>query len=140
MAAINPYLMFNGNAEEALNFYKSVFGGEFPMLMRFKEAPPEHRGAESESDKIMHIALPIGEGNVLMASDAPEAQKVTIGNNFNISISASSKEEADRLFNRLSEGGQAYMPMANTFWGSYFGMLKDKFDVQWMVSYDNQHQ
>jgi PhnB protein len=140
MAAINPYLLFNGNCEEAFDFYRSIFGGEYPMVMRFKDAPPEHQGSEGEGNKIMHIALPIGKGNVLMASDAPEAQKVTIGSNFNISITASSKEEADKFFNQLSAGGQVYMPMSNTFWGSYFGMLKDRFDVQWMVSYDSNFQ
>ena len=137
MAVLNPYLNFNGNAEEAFNFYKSVFGGEFPMIMRFKDAPAEFRGSESEAERIMHIALPIGEGSVLMASDMPEHYgKAVVGNNFNISISTKSKEEADRLFNGLSAGGQVTMPMANTFWGSYFGMLKDKYDIQWMVSYD----
>jgi PhnB protein len=136
MAAINPYLLFNGNAEEAFNFYKSIFGGDFVMVMRFKDAPPEQRGGEGEGEKIMHIALPIGKENILMASDAPEAQKVTAGSNFSISISASTKEEADSLYNGLSGGGHSFMPMSNTFWGSYFGMLKDKFEVHWMVSYD----
>ena len=139
MAAINAYLLFNGNAEEAFNFYKSVFGGDFQMVMRFKDAPPEHRGAESEGNKIMHIALPIGQ-SILMASDAPEAQKVNVGSNFSISISASTKEEADSFYNGLSAGGQTYMPMSNTFWGSYFGMLQDKFGVHWMVSYDSNYQ
>lgn len=137
MAAINPYLLFNGNAEEAFNFYKSIFGGEYPIVMRFKDVPAENKMPESEGEKIMHIALPIGEGNMLMASDVTEAQgKVIMGTNFNISISTSSEEKADRLFNGLSAGGQVTMPMEKTFWGSYLGMFKDKFDVQWMVSYD----
>lgn len=142
MAAINPYLLFNGNCEEAFNFYKSIFGGEYEMVMRFKEVPAEYQGAESEGNKIMHIALPIGQGNMLMASDVPETQaKAIMGTNFNISISASSEEEADRLFNGLSAGGQVTMPLKKAFWGDYFGMFKDKFDVQWMVSYNyNQQQ
>jgi PhnB protein len=137
MATLNPYLLFNGNAEEAFNSYKDVFGGEFQMLMRFKDTPPEHRGSEHESNNIMHVALPVGSG-LLMGSDAPEAQRVTMGSNFSVSITAESKEEADRIFNQLATGGQAYMPMSNTFWGSYFGMLQDKFQVNWMVSYDQQ--
>jgi PhnB protein len=136
MATLNPYLNFSGNAEEALNFYKSVFGGDFPMMMRFKDSPPEYRGASGEEEKIMHVSLPVG-GSVLMASDMPEQYgKTTAGNNFSISVSTKSKEEADQIFNGLSAGGQATMPMSNTFWGSYFGMLKDKYDIQWMVSYD----
>jgi PhnB protein len=135
MATLNPYLLFNGNAEEAFNFYKTVFGGEFPMVMRFKDAPLEHRGSEGEAEKIMHIALPVGK-NILMASDAPEKQKVTAGSNFSVSITAESKEEADRMYNELASGGQAFMPMSETFWGSYFGMLQDKFQVNWMVSFD----
>ena len=142
MAAVNPYLNFNGNTEEAFNFYKSVFGGEFPMVMRFKDVPSEHQMGESDGEKIMHIALPIGQGTVLMGSDVPEAYgKTTIGTNFYISISAASEEEADKLFNGLSAGGQVTMLMEKAFWGAYFGMLKDKFDVQWMVNYDyNQPQ
>ena len=142
MAAVNPYLNFNGNTEEAFNFYKSVFGGEFPMVMRFKDAPSEYQMGESNGEKIMHIALPIGQGTVLMGSDVPEAYgKTTVGTNFYISISAASEEEADKLFNGLSAGGQVTMPMEKTFWGAYFGMFKDKFDVQWMVNYDyNQQQ
>ncbi len=142
MAAVNPYLNFNGNTEEAFNFYKSVFGGEFPMVMRFKDVPSEHKMSESEGEKIMHIALPIGLGTVLMGSDVPEAfGKAVVGTNFYISISTQSEEEANKLFNGLSAGGQVTMPMGKVFWGSYFGMFKDKFDVQWMVSYDyNQQQ
>lgn len=135
MAVIHPYLLFNGNAGEAFDFYKSVFGGEFAMVMKFKDAPPEHRGGEHEAENIMHIALPVGEG-MLMASDAPEAQKVTVGNNFSISITAPTSEEADKLYQALSAGGQSYMPMSKTFWGSYFGMLQDKFSVNWMISFD----
>ena len=137
MATVNPYLNFLGNTEEAFNFYKSVFGGEFAMVMRFKDVPPEHKMSPTEDEKIMHIALPLGQGSILMGSDIPEAYgKVVPGTNITISISTSSEEEADNFFKGLSEGGQPTMPMEKAFWGSYFGMLTDKFDVQWMISYD----
>lgn len=142
MAKINPYLIFNGNAEEALNFYKSVFGGEFATVMRFGEMPSGDGAmpiAETEKEKIMHIALPIGDDNVLMAGDAPEAMgQPTKGDNFSIAVGAGSREEADKLFGGLAEGGKIEMPLADAFWGDYFGMLQDKFGVQWMVSYDNK--
>ena len=137
MAAINPYLNFNGNTEEAFNFYKSVFGGDFNMIMRYGDVPAEHQMGEDDGKKIMHVSLPIGQGTMLMGSDVPDVYgKVIMGTSSYISISADSKEEADKLFNGLSEGGQPFMPMADAFWGSYFGMLKDKFEVQWMVSFD----
>ena len=141
MATINPYFNFNGNTEEVFNFYKSVFGGEYQMVMRYKDAPPEHQMGESDGEKIMHIALPIGEHTILMGSDWPEAYGKPIeGTNISISISADSKEEADKIFNALSAGGQVTMQMENTFWGSYFGMLKDKFGFNWMMSYDEKFQ
>jgi PhnB protein len=137
MASLNPYLNFNGNTEEVFTFYKSVFGTEYQVVMRFKDVPAEFQGPESDQEKIMHISLPIGGGTVLMGSDVPEKMgKVTTGTNFYISLSTDSQEEADKLFNGLSAGGHVFMPLGKTFWGSYFGMLKDKFDVQWMVSYD----
>ena len=139
MAALNPYLNFNDNTEEAFNFYKSVFGGEFMMIMRFKDSPPEFRGPDHEANKIMHIALPIGKNNILMGSDIPEHYgKAVPGNNVQISITADSKEEADKLFNGLSAGGKVTMPMSDAFWGSYFGMFNDKFGIGWMISYDNR--
>ena len=144
MATINPYLNFNGNTVEAFNFYKSVFGGEFAMAARYGDLPPGEDGegmnlAEADKNKIMHIALPVG-GNMLMATDILESkgQKFTEGNNFSVSISADGKEEADRLFNGLSEGGEIEVPIADSPWGSYFGMLKDKFGIQWMVDYQPQ--
>lgn len=141
MAAINPYLNFNGTAEEAFNFYKSVFGGEFAMVQKFKDVPSEFQMSPSEGEKIMHIALPIGKGNVLMGSDVPEKYgKVNVGSNFNISINTASKKEAEDLFKGLSSGGTITMPIADTFWGAYFGMLTDKFGIQWMVSYDSNFQ
>jgi PhnB protein len=143
MAAVNPYLTFNGNCEEAFNFYKSVFGGEFPYIGKFKDMPPMENCApipESEAEKIMHVSLPIGHETSLMGSDSSEAfgQSTTMGNNFSISINADSKEEADTLFNGLSAGGKKTMPMDETFWGAYFGMFTDKFGIHWMVNFDSQ--
>jgi len=138
MAQINPHINFNGNAEEAFNFYKSAFGGEFSMIMRFKDlSNPEFPVSESEANKIMHIALPVGN-NVLMANDVPEFMGKTNENEnrSKISISAESKEEADRLFNGLSEGGSIEMPIGDSPWGSYFGMFRDKYGIEWMVNFD----
>ncbi len=142
MATINPYLNFNGNTEEAFNFYKSVFGGEFMALMRWKEAPKAEKIPAGDRDKIMHVSLPIGKGNVLMATDTCESmgQTLTVGNNFYVCISAESKEEAEKLFSGLAAGGKIAMPLEDTFWGAYFGMLIDKFGIQWMVSYDYNQQ
>jgi PhnB protein len=142
MALINPYLNYNGNAEEAFNFYKSVFGGEFAKVMRFKDmSSPEFIVAESEAEKIMHIALPIGK-NVLMANDVPESMGKTNENEnrSKIAISAASKEEADKLFNGLSAGGQIEMPIAHSPWGSYFGMFRDKYGIEWMVDFDPNYK
>ena len=139
MALINPYIHFNGNAEEAFTFYKSVFGGEFAMIARFKDfSNPEHPISENEANKIMHIALPIGKSNVLMASDTPEIMGKHNENETRskISISAESKEEADTLFTGLSEGGTIEMPIADSPWGSYFGMFRDKYGIEWMVDYN----
>ncbi|MBC9911825.1 VOC family protein [Chitinophaga varians] len=137
-SALNPYLNFSGNCEDAFNFYKSVFGGDFAVVMRFSDSPPEYAPAENEKNKIMHVSLPIGNGSVLMGSDVPEHMggAVTSGTNFAIAITADSEADADKLFGGLSAGGNATMPMAKQFWGSYFGMLTDKFGVSWMVSYD----
>jgi PhnB protein len=138
MALINPYIHFNGNAEEAFTFYKSVFGGEFTKISRYKDiSSPEYPVAEKDANRIMHIALPIGKCNVLMASDVIESMgKVTENDNRNtISISAESRDEADKLFNGLSEGGKVEMPITDGPFGSYFGMFADKFGVQWMVDF-----
>jgi PhnB protein len=137
MATINPYLMFNGNTEEAFNFYKSVFGGEFQMISRFRDAPEAGKVSDEWGDKLLHGSLPVGD-TVLMGSDPPDnwTGKHEAGNNFNLSYSAKSEAEVDEKFKALAEGGQVYMPVAKTFWGAYFGMLRDKFGVQWMVSYD----
>lgn len=142
MATTNTYLTFNGNCEEAFNFYKSVFGGEFTYIGRFGEMPqdPNYTVPESDKNKVMHVSLPIGK-SVLMGSDtggewAPSFQQ---GNNFSISVTAESKNEADKLFNALSAGGQVTMAMENTFWGDYFGMLTDKFGINWMMSYNENN-
>lgn len=142
MALINPHINFNGNAEEAFSFYKSVFGGEFANVIRFKDmASADFAVSENEANKIMHIALPIGK-NVLMANDVPESMGRTneAENRSKISISAESKEEADKLFNGLSAGGQVEMPMADSPWGSYFGMFRDKYGIEWMVDFDPKYK
>ncbi len=143
MAQINPYIHFNGNAEEAFAFYKSVFGGEFAMISRFKDMPTlEHSISEKEASKIMHIALPIGKSSVLMGSDTPEfmGKHNENENRSKISISAESKEEADQLFNGLSAGGKVEMPITDSPWGSYFGMFRDKYGIEWMVDFDPKHK
>ena len=140
MATVNIYLTFNGDCEQAFDFYKSILGGEYVSISRFKEMPesPEFEITESDKEKIMHVTLPISKETMLMGSDTAAASAANFkqGNNFSISITADSKEEADRLFGGLSEGGKIIMPMNMTFWESYFGMLTDKFGVQWMVSFD----
>jgi PhnB protein len=143
MAQINPYIHINGNAEEAFTFYKSVFGGEFAMISRFKDMSiPERPISESEANKIMHIALPIGKSSVLMGSDTPEfmGKHNENENRSKISISADSKEEADKLFNGLSAGGKVEMPIADSPWGSYFGLFRDKYGIEWMVDFDLQYK
>lgn len=142
MASINPHINFNGNAEEAFNFYRSAFGGEFARIVRFKDmASEEFQVAEHEANKIMHIALPIGN-SVLMANDVPEILGRTNENEnrSKIVISAESKEEADRLFNGLSAGGQVEMPIADSPWGSYFGMFRDKYGIEWMIDFDANYK
>ena len=139
MLVVNPYLNFNGNTEAAFNFYKSVFGGEFVVLQRFKDIPSEVPGPEGASEMIMHIALPIGAHTMLMGSDVPATYpQAVMGTNFSISVSPESKAEADRIFNGLSAGGTITMPMAESFWGAYFGMCTDQFGIQWMISFDSK--
>lgn len=139
MATINPYLNFNGNTEEAFNFYRSVFGGEFAGIQRFKDTPEADKLPEEDRDKIMHIALPIGK-NMIMATDALESmgQNVQQGNNFYITVSVDSEQEAKDLFNKLSNGGKIEMELQKTFWAENFGMFRDKFGVQWMVDHSKQ--
>lgn len=142
MATIQPYLNFLGNTEEAFTFYKSVFGTEFSSFQRFSDTPERDRVAEADRNKIMHVSLPIGNGSVLMGTDALESMGHTLteGNNFSICIAADSQAEADRLFSGLSSGGKITMPLMDTFWGAYFGMFTDRFGIQWMVSYDQNWQ
>jgi len=138
MATINPWINFNGNAEEAFTFYKSVFGGEFKKMIRFKDlASPEFSVAKNEENKIMLITLPIGKTNMLMANDIPEIMgRVNENENRSkISISTESKEEADKLFNGLSAGGNVEMPIGDSPWGTYFGMFRDKYGIEWIIEY-----
>jgi PhnB protein len=145
MTTVNAYLTFNGNCEEAFNFYKSVFGGEFPYIGRYKEMPPQD-GAKAlsaeEGEKIMHVSLPISKETILMGSDTGGewAASFKQGNNFGLSLTTDSKDEADRLFNSLSEGGRVIMAMNKTFWGDYYGMWTDKFGINWMVSFNDGSQ
>ncbi|WP_281991634.1 VOC family protein [Aquimarina aggregata] len=138
MATINTYLSFMGNTEEAFNFYKSVFSVDFVGgIRRFGDIPDNELMSEEDKQKVMHVGLPIGPGNFLMGTDALESmgQSLTFGNNYYISISPESKEEAIKLFNGLSSGGTITSPLEDTFWGAYFGTFTDKFGVQWMVNY-----
>ena len=139
MPKINPYLNFVGNTEEAFTFYKSVFGGEFLVLQRFKDMPDvphSHSMPEEDRDKLMHVALPVGD-TVLMGTDALESMghSVTRGNNISLSVDVESKADADRIYAALGEGGAPEMPMQDMFWGAYFGMVNDRFGIKWMVSY-----
>lgn len=134
---MHPYLNFDGKAEEAFNFYKSVFGGEFTFFAKMSDAPESDKLSEEERNRVMHVALPINEHTILMASDCvPSAGHVLKeGNNMYINLSAESREDADRLFNGLSAGGNIEMPMEDMFWGDYFGSFKDRFGIQWMVNF-----
>jgi PhnB protein len=141
MALINPHINFNGNAEEAFTFYKSVFGGEFALIIRFKDmSSDEFQVSEKEANKIMHIALPIGN-SVLMANDVPEfmGRVDENENRSKISVSAESREEADKIFSGLSVGGNIEMPIGDSPWGSYFGMFRDKYGIEWMVDFDPKY-
>lgn len=136
MKSANTYLNFNGNCAQAFDFYRSVFGGEFASKMKYSDMPSEAPSGAGASSRIMHMGLPIGKNNMLMGCDIPEHFEEARGNNFHISLDADSPAEADKLFAALSAGGKQTMPMARMFWGSYFGMVTDKFGVQWMISFD----
>lgn len=145
MTNINPYLNFDGKAEEALTFYKSVFGGEFTGgVMRWGEVPgcDEMKLSEEDKGKVMHMALPISDGNVIMASDSLKGMgpPLTVGNNVTIAIGPNTREEADRLFKGLSAGGNVQMPMADAFWGGYFGSFEDKFGINWLINVDTSKE
>jgi PhnB protein len=141
MATINPYLTFNGNCEEAFNFYKSVFGTEFKDFNRFKdfEQGDGPKIPEKDLNKLMHVSLPISKETILMGSDAhPLYPPISVGQHLSIAVTAESKAEADKLFKGLTTGGKITMPIDKTFWGAYFGMLVDKYGIIWMVSYDER--
>ncbi len=141
---VNAYMNFNGNCEAAFQFYRTAFGGDFGYIGRFKEMPPIEGKPVPPGDgnKIMHISLKISEETVLMGSDVIVGMGAPYiaGNNFSMSINAKSKTEADRFFRVLSGGGTIIMPMANTFWGSYFGMFTDRFGINWMINFDTNPQ
>lgn len=138
MVKLHPYVNFKGNCEEAFNFYKSILGGEFSYVGRFKDIPGDQRPDPKDENKIMHIGLPLGGGTILMGSDVPEMyeQGFVQGTNITLSLSPESEEEARRIFDALAEGGKVTMPQDKTFWGSLFGMLTDKFGINWMVDYE----
>ncbi len=141
MTKVNAYMTFNGDCEEAFSFYKSAFGGEFLYIGRYKDVPPTDRQTfRLENDeKIMHVSLPISKETILMGCDSTEAygQGTIFRNNISISINLDNKEEADRLFNELSAGGQIKMSMNQTFWGAYFGMFTDRFGINWLINCDS---
>ena len=139
MRAINPWINFNGNAEEAFTFYKSVFGGEFTKIIRFKDlANDEFQVPEAEANKLMHIALPLGKQNTLIANDVPEfmGRVNESENRSKIAVAAESREEADKIFNGLSAGGAIEGPIGDSPWGTYAGMFRDKYGIEWIVEFD----
>ena len=143
MTNINPYLNFDGNAEEAMNFYKAAFGGEFmEPVMRWGTAPgcEEFNLSNADKEKVMHMALPVSKGNAIMASDSIKGlgPALSVGNNVTIAIGPDSREEADRIFDTLSAGGEVQMPMADAFWGGYFGSFVDKFGISWLINVDER--
>ena len=146
MTNINPYLNFDGNCEEAMNFYKATFGGDFMGgVMRWGEMPgcDEMQLRDEDKGKVMHMALPISDGNVIMASDSLKGlgpQELQVGNNVTIAVGPESREEADRLFSGLSEGGHVQMPMSDAVWGGYFGSFVDKFGINWLINVDERQK
>jgi len=142
MTTVNVYLNFTGNCEEAFNFYKSIFKGDFTYIGRYGDMPPQEgmpSMPEEQKNKIMHISLPISNETMLMGADAMDGfgPPVVMGNNISLNVSVDKKSEADRIFKALVEGGQVTMPLADTFWGAYFGMTVDKFGINWMVNMEN---
>lgn len=137
MRTMHPYLNFDGQAEEAFNFYKSVLGGEFISFQRMSDAPDSERFQENEKDRVMHVALPVNEHTILMASDCVRSAGNALkqGNNMYVHLAAESREDADRLFQGLSAGGTIEMPMEDMFWGDYFGSFKDRFGIHWMINF-----
>jgi PhnB protein len=142
MLSINPYFNFMGNTGEAMNFYQSVFGGEFTSFSRFSEMPGAEQMPAEEREKFIHITLTTPKGHVFMATDALASmeQKITFGNNYYVCLHTESEAETDKLFNGLSAGGTVEMPVNKTFWGAYCGMCRDRFGVQWMLTYSYNTQ
>lgn len=137
MTHLNPYLIFEDQCEEAFKFYESVFDSKIAFIQKFKDTPEGVPKPEGEEEKIMHVSLPIGKNTILMGSDSPSSQGPVIkGNNVQISVHPESEDEAHKIFDGLSAGGEIFMKMEKTFWGALFGMCKDKFGVQWMVNYE----
>ncbi len=139
MKTVNVYLSFDNNCEEAFNFYKSVFGGEFSYIGKFKDMPPMEGMpplSEEDGNKIIHVGLPISKETMLMGCDNmnPDGSKVVFGNNCSISVGLDSRQEADAIFAKLSAGGTVIMPMADMFWGDYYGYFCDKFGIYWMIN------
>lgn len=136
MRKTTPYLHFDGVAEEAMTFYKSIFGGEFVAFQRYKDTPGGEKVADDDKEKVIHITLRISEHVSLMATDLLRTMgPVKVGNNFHICMHTDSEPETDRMFDKLANGGNVEMPLNKTFWGSYFGMCKDKYGIQWMLDY-----
>jgi PhnB protein len=137
MLSMNPYLHFMGHTEEAMKFYKSVLGGEFTIFQKFKDIPGGEKMPATDQEKVIHISLLIGPGQTIMATDSLESMghELTPGNNFHICLNTTSEAEVDRIFNAFAAGGKIEMPVNKTFWGAYFGMLRDKYDIQWMINY-----
>lgn len=136
---VNPYLNFDGKTEEAFLFYKSIFGGEFIAHMKMSDAPDMNDLPKEEMNRVMHISLPLGKDSILMGSDILPSvgHSLNIGNNVYVSIHPDSREEADRIFAGLSQGGDIEMPMADQFWGDYFGSLVDQFGIRWMINHND---
>ena len=139
MATVNVYLNFNGNCKEAFEFYKSVLGGEFSYFSQFKDMPPGSPVAPEDAEKVMHVSLPMGEGTILMGSDTSQMSgEASFGTNFSLSVCPDSRAESERIFVGLSQGGKVVMPLADTFWGAYFGFFTDKFGINWMINYEEK--
>lgn len=139
MTTVNIYLVFNGECEAAFNFYKSVFGGEFSYFSRFSSMPEDHKKEIRETclNRVLHVSLPVSNETMLMGCDSGSySDQTNAGNNFSISVTPENRLEADRIFMGLSEGGEVQMPMHDTYWGDYFGKLKDKFGINWMVNFE----
>ena len=138
VSAVNPYLNFPGNTEAAFEFYRTVFGGELVGPVRYRDFPDAMGAADADRDRIAHVGLPIGAGHILMGTDSIAAHGKTLrtGNNFYITLGPDDAEEARRLFDALSDGGRIEMPLQETEWAELYGICADRFDVQWMISFE----